>query len=289
LARTVSGVDTLHTACVVYGVRAMHRSVVAVTLGVCLAGPAGCVVGEESTMGRPADPGDDGTDPGTDPGGDPTRPSTTPGLDVSADKTTISTELATTNMVTVTLRSSGGFTGPVALAASAVDTAGAPITAWMVTLDKATVDVPANGSATVVATLKVPSAVNAAAGTVKIAATSTLGASDVHAAVTVAKQITYTMALNGTKCVYPVPAGSTTTIAQGTKVRWVNSDPSNRITIHIGAIGNNPISGFNHEPDPGMSPNGGVFQQTANSAAGAVDWYCHNRDGSQGITLKAAP
>jgi predicted RecA/RadA family phage recombinase len=286
LVRAASGVDGLHAAWVVYWLCSMRTSVVAVTVGLCL---TGCVIGDEGTVGTPP-AGDDGVDPGTDPGTDPGKPSMpTPKLDVSADKTTISTELATTNMVTLTLRASGGFSGAVTLAASAVDTAGAPITGWTVTLDKTTVDVPADGSATAVATLKIPSAINAAAGTVKIDTTSSLGASAVQSAVTVAKQITYTMALNGTRCIYPVPAGSTTTIAQGTKVRWVNSDPANRITIHIGGIANNPIAGFNHEPDPGMAPSGGSYEQTANSATGAVDWYCHNRDGSQGITLKAAP
>jgi hypothetical protein len=248
---------------------------------------AGCVVGE-------ADPGVEGDDDGTpqtsEPGpGTGSNPSPTPKVEVIADRTAISTELATSNAVTLTLKPSGGFTGTATLTASAADSTGAPVTAWNVTLDKPTIELTAGTSATAVVTLQVPSSVNVLAGTVKIDATTSLGTITTQATVTVAKQITYTMRLNGAKCVYPVAANSQTAISQGTKVRWVNQDAANRIVIHIGAVGGKPITGFDHEPDPGMAPNGGTFEQTAGSTTGAVDWYCHNRDNSQGIQLKAAP
>jgi hypothetical protein len=233
---------------------------------------------------------DDGTpqnaDPSPGPGSDP---SPTPKVEVTADRTAISTELATSNALTLTLRPSGGFTGTATLTATAVDAAGAPVTAWNLTLDKPTIELTAGTSATAVVTLKVPSSVNVLNGTVKVEATTSLGTITTQATVTVAKQITYAMSLNGAKCVYPIAAGSQTTISQGTKVRWVNNDPANRITIHIGAVGGKAITGFDHEPDPGMAPAGGTFEQTAQSTTGAVDWYCHNRDNSQGIQLKAAP
>jgi len=246
---------------------------------------AGCVVGE-------AAPGDDDNQPQQEPGSDPgpgSNPSPTPSLGVTTDKSSIATELATSNSVTLTLRASGGFSGRATLVASALDTAGAPITGWTVTLDKTAIDLAADATATAVATLKIPAAINTLSGVVKIDATTSLGTVTSQSTVTVAKQITYAMTLNGAKCVYPVAAGSSTTIAQGTKVRWVNNDPAGRILIHIGAVGGRAITGFDHEPDPGMSPNGGTFEQTAGSTTGAVDWYCHNRDNSQGITLRAAP
>jgi hypothetical protein len=249
---------------------------------------AGCVVGETG----PGTEGDDDGRPPQDPGSDPgtgTNPSPTPSLGVSADKTSIATELATSNSVTLTLRASGGFAGTATLAATALDTAGAPITGWTVTLDKPTIDLDADATATAIATLKIPSSINTLSGVVKIDATTSLGTVTAQSNVTVTKQITYAMTLNGARCVYPVAAGSSTTISQGTKVRWVNNDPAGRITIHIGAVGGKAITGFDHEPDPGMAPNGGAFEQTAGSSTGAVDWYCHNRDNSQGITLRAAP
>jgi len=247
----------------------------------------GCVVGE-------ADPGGEGDDDGTPQTSDPrpgtgSDPSPTPKVEVTADRTAISTELATSNAVTLTLKPSGGFTGMATLTASAVDAAGAPVTAWNLTLDKPTIELTAGTNATAVVTLKVPSSVNVLAGTVKIDATTSLGTITTQATVNVTKQITYTMRLNGAKCIYPVAANSQTTIAQGTKVRWVNQDAANRIVIHISAVGGKPITGFDHEPDPGMAPNGGTFEQTAQSTTGAIDWYCHNRDNSQGIQLTAAP
>jgi hypothetical protein len=267
----------------VYLLRAVFTRVAAV-LALSL---IGCVVGD---AGPGVEGDDDGAPQTSDPRpGDGSDPSPTPKVEVTADRTAISTELATSNAVTLTLKPSGGFTGTATLTASAVDSAGAPVTAWNLTLDKPTIELTAGTSATAVATLKVPSMVNVLSGTVRIDATTSLGTITTQATVTVAKQITFAMSLNGAKCVYPVAANSVTTISQGTKVRWVNHDPANRIIIHISAVGGKAISGIDHEPDPGMAPNGGTFEQTAQSSTGAVDWYCHNRDNSQGIQLKAAP
>jgi len=102
---------------------------------------AGCLVGEVSPGG-----GDD--DDTTPP--DDTVP--LPKLDITPDRATIATELGTSNMVTLTLRPGGGFTGSVALAASAIDAAGAPIADWTVTLDKPALDIAAGASATGVPT-----------------------------------------------------------------------------------------------------------------------------------------
>ena len=60
-----------------------------------------------------------GTGTGTGSGMTPT-----PKLDVTLDKPTISAELLSSSMVTVTLQASGGFAGSVGLMASAVDGGG---------------------------------------------------------------------------------------------------------------------------------------------------------------------
>jgi hypothetical protein len=247
---------------------------------------AGCVVGEASSP--TGDDDDVPQDPGPEPGPG-SNPSSMPTLAVTADKPAIATELSSSNSVTLTLRSSGGFSGTATLVATALDLGGAPITGWTVTLDKTTIDLAADATATAVATLKIPSSINTLTGVVKIDATTSLGTVTAQSSVSVTKQITYAMTLSGGNCVYPVAAGSSTTISQGTKVRWINNDPANRIIIHMSAVGGQGISGFDHEPDPGMAPNGGAFEQTAGSATGAIDWYCHNRGASQGITLRAAP
>src|SRR5829696_6706034 len=80
-----------------------------------------------------------------------------PRLDVVADKTAITTELATTHMITVTLGAAGGFGGAVTLTGSVVNGAGATIPEWAVTFDNATVNVPVDGGGQAIATLRIPS------------------------------------------------------------------------------------------------------------------------------------
>ena len=191
----------------------------------------------------------------------------TPRLDVALDKQTITTELLTTHMITVQLGAAGGFSGAVNLTATAVDAANAPIPGWTVTLDKATVTLAENGNGTAIATLTVPSENKGLAATVKIDATSSLGAQQVTSAVTVANQLTIPMTLNGGQCVYPT--AGTVNVTVGSKVRWLNKATSN-VTIHI--AGN--ASGFQHQADPGTAPNA-AYEQTATTAGAAFSWYCH--------------
>jgi hypothetical protein len=193
-------------------------------------------------------------------------------------------------MLTVTLQGSGGFAGPVTLAASVVDGGGAALPGWAVTLDKTTVDVAADGTAQAVATVKIPSQA-ALGGTVKIDATSSLGAKSVVSQVTVANQLSLTMSVVGTTC--GPSAATSLTIAQGTKVRWVNGDAAQRITIHIEPPKGEGIPGFDHEPDPGMAP-GGTYVQIAGANAGGstgqITWYCHapGKDANR-YTINLAP
>jgi len=186
-------------------------------------------------------------------------------------------------MVTVSLRASGGFSGSVGLVASAVDGAGVAIPGWTVTLDKATVDVAADGTATAVATVKIPSDSAEAAGTVKIDTTSTLGPKSLTSAVTVAKQLSVNLTLNGTNCVYPAQMVGTVKVPNGTKLRWVNGDATSAITIHLGG----GIAGLSHEQ--GTTAPGAAYEQTVNAATGTTDWYCHNRNDPKNMLLQAVP
>src|SRR4051812_39540176 len=195
----------------------MRSLPLAALLGLSL---AGCVVGDTEAPG----PGG-GDDPGTDPGsgsgpGSGSNNAPAPKLELSVDKPTVATELFSTNLVTVSLHGSGGFAGPVTLTASAVDGAGGALPNWGVTLDKSTVDIAADGTSTVVAMLKVPSDTAAVQGMVKIAATSSLGATMTSSSVTVAKQLTVVLTLDNNNCVYPPEMVGTVKVAAGTKIRW---------------------------------------------------------------------
>jgi len=257
----------------------MRTPILAAALGLSL---VGCLVGDSGTASNGG--GDDDTGSGSNTEGSGSNSNPTPKLDVSVDKPTIATDLFSTNMVTVTLAASGGFSGAVTLAASAVDGAGAVLPGWTVTLDRSTVDVAANGTATAVATVKVPSDAVAAQGMVKIDATSSLGATTKMSTVNVAKQLTVNLTLNGTNCVYPAGMVGTVRVAQGTKIRWVNGDTTANITIHV----TEPrITGLAHQQ--GATPPGGAYEETVGAGTGTTDWYCHNRNNPNNMLIQAIP
>ena len=245
----------------------------------------GCTVGDPGTGGDDDDSGgavcgdgakqgNEACDDGNAANGDGCSSTCTvevavPRLDVLIDKPTISTELRTTHMVTVTLGAAGGFAGPVSLAATVVDGAGVAIPGWTVALDKPSIDVPANGGGTAIATVTVPSTNKGLTGTVKIDVTAAgVPAKQVTTAVTALNQITIPMTLSGGQCVYP--AAGTVPVTVGTKVRWLNKAAAN-LTIHIGGNTN----GFAHQPDPGSAPNAAYEQTVTGTPGGPITWYCH--------------
>ncbi|HET7501992.1 MAG TPA: hypothetical protein VFK02_13340 [Kofleriaceae bacterium] len=262
----------------------MRLPVLAAALGLSL---AGCLtVGDEGTP-APAG-GDPGPGPGPGMGSDPAPvpDPVTPKLDVTVDKPTISTELYSTNMVTVSLHASGGLTGPVALTASAVDGAGAALPAWTVTLDASTVELAADGTATAVATLKVPSDSAAMQGTVKVEATSAAATltTSTSSMVTVAKQLTVPLTLDAAgDCVYPKEMVGTVKVQNGTLIRWVNNAAS-PVTIHITTP---KIDGLTHQQ--GATAAGGKYEQTVAGTSGTTDWYCHNLNDPKNMLLQAVP
>jgi plastocyanin len=230
----------------------------------------GCVVGDAAIDGD-----DDGTGSNPGNGSNQPPPPPTPRLDLTVDRPAMATELMTTNMITVTARAANGFSGQVALTAAVTDAAGAAMTGWTIALDTATIDVPLDGMATAVATLKIPALNTGLAATLKIGATSSLGAHTAQSTVDVVNQVTYAMVLNNGLCVYP-PNG-VTNIKVGTKVRWLNTDTQNRITIHM----DRPVrDGLVHQDDPGSAPGAAYERTTALNGDGqlsgqAMSWYCH--------------
>lgn len=194
--------------------------------------------------------------------------SQTPAINLTIDKPAIPTELMTTHMITATVTGSGGFSGAVNLTATVVDTAtNAPIPGWTVALDNATLNLAANGTATAIAVLTIPSENKGLNATVKIDANSSAGAKQATSTVTATNQITFPITLN-TGCVYPTPG--TTNVTIGTKVRWMNKATSN-ITIHVDANQN----GIAHQPDPGSAPNTAYERTVTGNPGAAFSWYCH--------------
>lgn len=210
-----------------------------------------------------------------------------PKLGVTLDKQTVNTELFSTNMITVTLTSTGGFAGSVGLAASVVDTAGVAIPGWTITMP-ATVDLAANGTQTAVATLKLPST-GALAGTVKIDATTTLGVEHIESTVAVQKQITFTVNFNAgaNQCVYPTDAVGNVNVQQGTKIRFLDNDATANMIFHIDDNAGS-IAGLTHQGNGGTAA-GTAYEQTVGAATGTAKWYCHNRNDPGNLRLTAVP
>jgi len=252
---------------------------------------AGCLVGNVGPRGSGDDddvpgPGSD-PDPGPGPGPDPATPSVT----ISVDQTALSTELLTTNLVTVTARGSGGFSGPVTLSASVVDPGGAAMPRWTVAFDNATINVPQDGTAAAVATLKIPSDSSGLAATVRFDASSSAGPQTASSAINVANQMTYSITLNNGQCVYP--AAGVQNVRVGTKVRWVNRDAAARVTIHMDRT---KRDGLVHQDDPGSAPGAAYELVTAVNDDGQLSgapmsWYCHapGPDTGSAHQLKVVP
>jgi len=208
----------------------------------------------------------------------------TPTLNIAPDKPTFNTELLTTNMVTLTLQASGGFSGQVSLTPSALDGQGNVLAGWTVNLDRNSVDVPVDGSATVVATVKIPSDTAAASGTIRIDGTSSLGSVRAQAVATVTKRVTFPVTLNGTACVYPAAAVGTLRLRSGTTVRFENKDTTQNVVFHISA----GIAGLTHQPDPGTPP-GMFYEKTVGATTTAdPDWYCHDRNNPGNMKFQLA-
>jgi plastocyanin len=197
-----------------------------------------------------------------------------PRLDVTLDRSAITTELATSNAIVVTLTGSGGFGGTATLSASLRDPAGNPLPGWTIALDAATILVPQNGTATATATVTIPSENRGLVGTARIAVTSSAqtGTSAAQATLTALNQITFPIGITGGLCVYPSP--STVTVKIGTKLRWLNL-PTNTsdLTIHVNS---NPYGVFHQPTFPASAP-GQTYEQTVSGTPStSILWYCHS-------------
>lgn len=227
--------------------------------------------------------GDDGSGSGSN--NDPGAGSNNNGLTVTIDRSTIDTEYFTTHPIKVTMQGTGGFSGNVALAASVVDGTGAVIPNWTVELASPSATLATDGSAEIMATLKIPSATTATAATVKFTATSSAATVNVQTTVNALKQITFEVPQNGANCVYKPEYGTAAARLQvvfGTKVRFLNKGPL-ALTIHGDGSIPHQSTATTIATDVAYEP--------AIRAPGMASWYCHGRNaaGAPQVTFVAPP
>ena len=192
----------------------------------------------------------------------------TPMIAGSIDKSAVQTELNLTEMLTVTITASMGFTGDVTLTPTVVDAQNAPVTGWMPTVTPAKLTFTQDGPQTAQVMVKIPTDTAALAATVKIDATSSAGPASVSSAFTVAQKLhlAFDAGTGGTVPHAHNPAiPMNMTVKSGTQVIWTNND-----TIDHQVHGSN---GIPHEPNA-MAP-GGTYTVTMTTASGDGQWYCH--------------
>ena len=241
----------------------MRSTIATLFLGLSLV--AGCEVGD---VGGGGGGGGDDVQGGAD-----AAVTETPRLSVMVDKATVSTELASANMVTVSMTGSGGFSGAITLSGTVVDTAGVAIPGWTVGFNTATVNLTSNGTGSAVATVMIPSDSAALTGQVKITVTSSVGMQTATSDVTALKQVTINVTEQGGQCVYPTTASMMNMqVKAGTKVRFVNKFAADNVAIHSQAKVQGGISAFGHEINTGHLPDT-AYEVTVNQ--GASTWYCH--------------
>lgn len=179
-------------------------------------------------------------------------------------------------MVTLTVTSEDGFTGPVNVTGSIVDAGGVVQTGWIVAVNPPTVTLAAGESMPVVATIGIPSDSTLLTGKLKLDLSSTAGTSSVTSDVTALQQITFNVNIQNNLCTYPV-TNTPISIKVGTVVRFMNISTTN-LVIHSNG---NTQNGIPHQgPGAGQSPDDPVtepntaYTRTALTTAN-FDWYCH--------------
>jgi hypothetical protein len=253
--------------------RNMRTPLLAMALGLSL---AGCLTigdtGSASTEG-----GDDGSSSGSTQGSSGNNGGK---VDVTIDKQAISTELYTSNPVTVTVTGSGGFSGAVALSGTVVDASGTAIPGWTLEFSAPSVTLTKDGTQTSVATLKIPGTNTGLSGTLKItgASAATTGSNVASATVTAMNQVTFSVKVDNAtgKCVYTPESGTVANpvkLSQGTKVRFFNTGTAN-LVIHSGGVISHQGQAPNGLADPVTEPNTAYEQMP--TGAGVATWYCHD-------------
>lgn len=191
----------------------------------------------------------------------------TPRIVTSVDKTTVNTELGKTETVIVTITGENGFSGNVTVTPSLLDGTTA-LTGFDLTATPQSVDLAADGTATVTVQIKVPTDPAVLAPTLKIdlggASTATVSSS-----LAITNKLTIDIpAGTGTAAHTGLPAiNAPINLRSGAQVVWHNSDNMQHV-IHA-------VSGFTHEDQTnGGMPNGDFMITVTDTAR----WYCHDHE-----------
>ena len=197
-----------------------------------------------------------------------------PRLDISMSPAALATELdtAASNVITVTLTSVNGFTGNVILSATGLPDS------WSAQFDTSAFTMTADGTATAILTLTIPSTGMDGAMTIGVTG---MTASDAIVAptptvVTAANQVTASVDIDTAtgSCIIPVHGvAAPLIIRNGTSFRMRNgSASSNMIFQSVGG------AGFPHEPDLAGDPEttpGTTYDVVPTDPTFAYAWYCH--------------
>jgi plastocyanin len=233
-----------------------------------LALPA-CLGGEITGVGEHTH--DDGEGGGGGGGGGDGSGGTmsTPRIVASVDKSTVMTELGKTENLTVTITSVNGFAGPVSVTPALAEGSTA-VTSWMVTPSATSVDVPANGTATVDLAVRIPtdSASLLPTLTVELGGTSSVS---VTSSFNVAKRVTVDIpaGLGAGTHQAVLPINQPLRILTGTQVVFTNNDGIRHI-VHASNTG-----GLNHENTTSGGMPGSSYMVTM---SGNATWYCHDHE-----------
>ncbi len=215
-----------------------------------------------------------GSDPDAPPAGVDAPVVATPKVAVTLDRATISTELLSSELITVTITGTGGFAGPVTLVATVVNAAdNTPVVGATAVFSQPSVTLTANGSTVSAITVKLPNKAPAAVK-VNVSATSSAPAADVSSALTVANQVTLVIKKSGNgDCSYA--DAPDIEIRVGTMMRFKAGDTIPNLVIHSEGLG----QGVPHQQRDGdNTPNlalGDVYQKMSGPSVGAFSWYCH--------------
>jgi hypothetical protein len=197
-----------------------------------------------------------------------------PRVALAVDPLAIVTELGTTHTVNATITAADGFSGTVLLAGRLVGTAGATLDGWGLSLDGSTINLPLNGSATIHATVVIPTLNRGLGATVTfVAAPLTPGVKAATAITTinVANQYTIDVSVNADgQCIYPPAA--VTHLNVGTVLRWLNTGTVSAFVIHTD--GNS--AGCPHQSTGAPTAPGATYDCTLSGASAPFAWYCHS-------------
>lgn len=215
--------------------------------------------------------GGDGTGGGTGTGGGSgSGTQTTPRIAGSIDKSTVSTELGKTEMVTVTVTSMNNFAGAVNVTPTLLNGTTA-VNGWTMTANPTTVNLTAGGSATVQVSVKIPTDAAALTPDLKIDLAGGSATASVDSAFTIAKSLTINIdAGTGTGSPHtglPSP-NSPIRVRSGTQLIFHNGDAIQHVIHGDG--------GIPHE-NTALGGAGTDYKVTVTNDA---TWYCHNHEGS---------